>query len=121
MATNTHRKEGGAAQMERAIALAEFQREKSRSVSSLSSFVERVVAAGIIDPEEAELLDSTAIWGREAVEGTYNLLGSGIRKLLGVTARRRGVAPEAVAAEVGLRLTTPAETSARTRNRCGAA
>ena len=33
-----------------------------------------------------QLVDSSAIWGRGAVQGTYNLIGGAVRKLLGVTA-----------------------------------
>jgi transposase len=40
------------------------------------------VEAGLIRPETVQAIDSTAIWGRGAVEDTYNLLGSGLRKLL---------------------------------------
>jgi hypothetical protein len=67
------------------------------------------VAAGIIEREAIQILDSTAIWGRGAVEDTYNLLGSAVRKLLGAVGRRRRQSPREVAEAVGLLLTAPAD------------
>ncbi len=72
-------------------------------------FVVRAVEAGIIDREAVQILDSTAIWGRGAVEDTYNLIGSAVGKLLGAVARRRRQGNAAVAEAVGLVLTAPAE------------
>lgn len=72
-------------------------------------FVVRALEAGIIDPEAVQILDSTAIWGRGAVEDTYNLIGSAVGKLLGAVARRRRQSKAALAQAVGLVLTAPAE------------
>ena len=77
--------------------------------AAFERFLERAVEAGLLDPEEVQVVDSTAVWGRGAVEDTYNLIGSAVRKLLGVTADRRGVSAETVAEEVGLECTAPAE------------
>ena len=41
------------------------------------------------------------------MQDTYNLIGSAVRKLLGVTARRRSRTPEEMAGELGLVLTAP--------------
>jgi len=65
--------------------------------------------AGIIEADAVQVLDSTAIWGRGAVEDSYNLIGSAVRKLLGVTSRRRGRAAGDLAEELGLVMTAPAE------------
>ncbi len=72
-------------------------------------FLKRAAEVGLVSPDEVQVLDSTAIWGRGAVEDTYNLIGSAVRKLLGATARGRGKKPEALANEIGLVLTAPAE------------
>ena len=77
--------------------------------AAFERFLERAVEVGLLDPEEVQVVDSTAVWGRGAVEDTYNLIGSAVRKLLGVTAESRGVSAETVAAEVGLELTPSAE------------
>ena len=72
-------------------------------------FLKRAAEVGLVSPDEVQVLDSTAIWGRGAVEDTYNLIGSAVRKLLGATARGRGRKPEVLAKEIGLVLTAPAE------------
>lgn len=72
-------------------------------------FVERALEAGIIDREAVQILDSTAIWGRGAVEDTYNLIGSAVGKLLGAVSRGRRQSRVAVAQALGLVLTAPAE------------
>lgn len=77
--------------------------------AAFERFLERAVEVGLLDPEEVQVVDSTAVWGRGAVEDTYNLIGSAVRKLLGVTAGSRGVSAETVAAEVGLELVAPSE------------
>lgn len=69
-----------------------------------------LLEAGIISADEVQVLDSSAIWGRGAVEDTYNLIGSAVRRLLGVSARRRGRTSEELAGEIGLVMTAPAET-----------
>jgi len=71
-------------------------------------FLAQAVEVGLISPEEVQVLDSSPIWGRGAVEDTYNLMGSAVRKLLGVTARGRGKRPEELAGDLGLVLTLPA-------------
>jgi len=68
-----------------------------------------LMEAGIVSADEVQVLDSTAIWGRGAVEDTYNLIGSAVRKLLGVSARRRGRKAEELAVELGLVMTAPTE------------
>ena len=72
-------------------------------------FLARASEVGLVSPDEVQVLDSTAIWGRGAVEDTYNLIGSAVRKLLGATARGRGTKAGALASEIGLVLTAPAE------------
>jgi transposase len=72
-------------------------------------FVDGLLEAGVISADGVQLVDSSAIWGRGAVEDTYNLIGSAVRKLLGVTARRRSRTPEEMAGELGLVLTAPQE------------
>lgn len=72
-------------------------------------FLKRAMDAGMLRADEVQVLDSSPIWGRGAVEDTYNLIGSAVRKLLGVTARRRGTKPEDLAGQLGLVLTGPAE------------
>lgn len=71
-------------------------------------FLADAVEVGLISPDEVQVLDSSPIWGRGAVEDTYNLIGSAVRKLLGVTARGRGKRPEELAGDIGLVLTLPA-------------
>ena len=73
-------------------------------------FLSVLVEAEVITPDQVQLLDSTAIWGRGAVEDTYNLIGSAVRKLLGAASRRRGREAGDLAAEIGLVLTAPAAT-----------
>jgi transposase/IS5 family transposase len=68
-----------------------------------------LMEAGIISAHEVQVVDSTAIWGRGAVEDTYNLIGSAVRKLLGVSAKRRGRTAEELAVELGLVVTAPAD------------
>lgn len=72
-------------------------------------FVERLLQAGVISADGVQLVDSSAIWGRGAVQDTYNLIGSAVRKLLGVTARRQSRTSEEMAGELGLVLTAPQE------------
>ena len=72
-------------------------------------FLTMALRAGLIQADTVQAIDSTAIWGRGAVEDTYNLLGAGIRKLLGATARRRGTTAAAVARELALILSDPAD------------
>lgn len=72
-------------------------------------FLGHAAEVGLISPTEVQVLDSSAIWGRGAVEDTYNLIGSAVRRLLGVTARGRGKTSEALAGALGLVLTAPAE------------
>lgn len=72
-------------------------------------FLKRAMDAGVLGADEVQVLDSSPIWGRGAVEDTYNLIGSAVRKLLGVTARRRGTKAEDLAGRLGLVLTGPAE------------
>ncbi len=67
------------------------------------------VQAGLIDPRTVQAVDSTAIWGRGAVEDTYNLIGSAVRKLLGATARHRVKSSAEIAAELVLVLTDPTD------------
>jgi transposase len=73
-------------------------------------FLSLALEAGLIRPEAVQAIDATAIWGRGAVEDTYDLLGSGMRKLLRATARRRGQNAAALAAELQLVLADPADT-----------
>lgn len=72
-------------------------------------FLTRAIEAGVLHADEVQVLDSSPIWGRGAVEDTYNLIGSAVRQLLGVTARRRGVKAKDVAGQLGLVLTGPAD------------
>lgn len=72
-------------------------------------FLRRAVDVGVLRSDEVQVLDSSPIWGRGAVEDTYNLIGSAVRKLLGVTARRRGAKAEDLAGQLGLVLTGAAE------------
>jgi transposase/IS5 family transposase len=72
-------------------------------------FVQGLLEAGVISADGVQLVDSSAIWGRGAVQDTYNLIGSAVRRLLGVTARRRSRTPEEMAGELGLVLTAPQE------------
>lgn len=72
-------------------------------------FLTLALEAGLIQRETVQVIDSTAIWGRGAVEDTYNLIGSALRKLLGATARHRGTTPALVASELALVLSTPAD------------
>lgn len=71
-------------------------------------FLAQAAAVGLISADEVQVMDSSAIWGRGAVEDTYNLIGSAVRRLLGVTGRARGKRPEALAGDLGLILTLPA-------------
>ncbi len=57
-------------------------------------FVEGLLETGVIPADGVQLVDSSAIWGRGTVQDTYNLIGSAVRKVLGVTARRRTRSPE---------------------------
>ena len=81
--------------------------DKLRAV--FDRFLTLALDAGLIQPETVQVIDSTAIWGRGAVEDTYNLIGSALRKLLGATARHRGTTSALVASELALVLSTPAD------------
>jgi transposase len=72
-------------------------------------FLKRAMDAGVLRADEVQVLDSSPIWGRGAVEDTYNLIGSAVRRLLGVTARRRGTKADDLAGRLDLVLTGPAE------------
>lgn len=72
-------------------------------------FLERAIEAGLIDPTEAQVIDSSAIWGRGAVEDTYNLIASAATKVLRAAAVCREVDPRTLAAEAGLELVAPSE------------
>ncbi len=72
-------------------------------------FLLLAVQAGLIDPATVQVIDSTAIWGRGAVEDTYNLLGSAMRKLLRVTAKRRGQSAAELASALHLVLSDPSD------------
>lgn len=72
-------------------------------------FLALALEAGLIQADTAQAIDSTAIWGRGAVEDTYNLIGAAVRTLLGATARRRGATPSTLAGELALVLTDPAD------------
>lgn len=76
---------------------------------AFSRFLDRAIEAGLIDPEEPQVIDSSAIWGRGAVEDTYNLIASAATKVLRSAAEARGVEPEAVASEAGIELVAPHE------------
>ncbi len=73
-------------------------------------FLSVLMEAGVITSDQVQLLDSTAIWGRGAVEDTYNLIGSAVRKLLGAASKRRGRKAVDLASELGLVMTAPSET-----------
>lgn len=72
-------------------------------------FLSHAAEVGLVSPDEVQVMDSSAIWGRGAVEDTYNLIGSAVRKLLGATARGRGTTADALAGEIGLVLTLPVQ------------
>lgn len=72
-------------------------------------FLSALLEAGVIAADQVQVMDSSAIWGRGAVEDTYNLIGSAVRKLLGVASRRRGHTASDVAGALGLVLTAPAD------------
>ncbi len=72
-------------------------------------FLGRAIEAGLIDAEEAQVIDSSAIWGRGAVEDTYNLIASAARKVLRAAAAHREVDPETLACEAGLERVAPSE------------
>lgn len=78
--------------------------------AAFERFLKRAVEAGLLDSEEMAVIDSTAVWGRGAVEDTYNLIASAAGKVLRAAAPRRGTEPEELAAEAGLELVAPAET-----------
>ena len=81
-------------------------------------FLEGLVEAEVLGRDEVQLMDSSAIWGRGAVQDTYNLIGGAVRKLLGAAARRRQRSPEELAGEIGLVLTAP-EKSGSLKGRAG--
>jgi len=70
-------------------------------------FLDRAVERGLIDADEAQVVDSTAVWGRGAVEDTYNLIGSAAAKVLRTTAAHRDVELEAIVEQAGLNYTAP--------------
>ncbi len=72
-------------------------------------FLSALLEAGVITADQVQVMDSSAIWGQGAVEDTYNLIGSAVRKLLGVASRRRGHTASDVAAALGLVVTAPAD------------
>lgn len=72
-------------------------------------FLERAVERELLDRKEAQVLDSTAIWGRGAVEDTFNLISSAAAKVLKATAAHRGETATDVARETGLTYTAPVE------------
>jgi len=72
-------------------------------------FLGRAVEAGLIDAGEAQTIDSTAVWGRGAVEDTYNLIASAAGKLVRQAADHRGGVPEELASEAELELVAPRE------------
>jgi transposase len=72
-------------------------------------FLALAVQAGLIDPTTVQAIDSTAIWGRGAVEDTYNLIGSAMRTVLRATARRRGQQTSELASVLGLVYADPAD------------
>jgi len=72
-------------------------------------FLSALLEAGVITADQVQVMDSSAIWGQGAVEDTYNLIGSAVRKLLGVASRRRGHSPSDVAGALGLVVTAPTD------------
>lgn len=72
-------------------------------------FLERAIQAGLIKRREAQVVDSTMIWGRGAVEDSYNLIASAAGKVVRAAAAHRERTPEEVADDVGLDATAPAE------------
>ena len=72
-------------------------------------FLSALLEAGVMTADQVQVMDSSAIWGQGAVEDTYNLIGSAVRKLLGVASRRRGHSPSDVAGALGLVVTAPAD------------
>lgn len=72
-------------------------------------FLERAVETGLIGAEEVQVIDSSAIWGRGAVEDTYNLIGSAAAKVIRATAAHRDVKAQVVVEQAGLEYTAPVE------------
>lgn len=72
-------------------------------------FLEHAIEAELIDPEEAQVIDSSGIWGRGAVEDTYNLIASAAGKVLRAAAEYRKIDPEMLATEAGVELVAPAD------------
>lgn len=72
-------------------------------------FLGRAVERGLIDADEAQVVDSTAVWGRGAVEDTYNLIGSAAAKVLRAAAAHRAIEVDVIVEEMGLRYTAPVE------------
>lgn len=72
-------------------------------------FLERAIETGLIDRDEAQVIDSSGIWGRGAVEDTYNLIASAAMKVLRAAATHRERDPKTLAKEAGLELMAPAE------------
>lgn len=72
-------------------------------------FLERAVETGLIGADEVEVIDSSAIWGRGAVEDTYNLIGSAAAKVVRATAAHRDVDLQVVVEQAELEYTAPVE------------
>lgn len=92
--------------------LAEFRARlqlQEKMEQAFERFLERAVEMGLIGADEVEVIDSSAIWGRGAVEDTYNLIGSAAAKVLRATAAHRDVELEVVVEQAGLKYTAPLE------------
>ncbi len=98
---------------ERAVAqstLVEFRSRlqlHEKMEAAFGRFLERAVERGLIDTDEAQVVDSTAVWGRGAVQDTYNLIGSAAAKVLRATAAHRDVELDVVVKQVGMHDTVP--------------
>lgn len=82
---------------------------EGKTEEAFDRFLARAVEAGLIDAGEAQTIDSTAVWGRGAVEDTYNLIASAAGKLVREAAVRRACDPEELASEAELELVAPLE------------
>lgn len=65
-------------------------------------FIKGLLEAGVISADEVRVVESSAIWGRGALQDNYTLIGSAVWKLLGVKARRQNRSAQEVAREIGL-------------------
>lgn len=99
--------EGAVAQSTLVAFRARLQLE-DKMEEAFERFLERAVETGLIEADEAQVVDSTAVWGRGAVEDTYNLIASAAAKLLRQAAECRGRSAEQVAEASGLELVVPA-------------